>query len=121
MKFTKKYLPSLGFTILLITIISSALLLRWVLEPLSYQKAMALELKGHELTREGKYKKASYYFLKAASIKDDNISRSRRYRCAGTTAQNPADKKAYFKLALKYNKNNQNAKNALKLLQKTKR
>ena len=113
MKLNKKYMPSLGFVILLVTIISSTLFIRWALSPLSYEKAMMLEQKGHKFAKEGKNKKASEYFLDSAQIMDDNSSTSRRYRCAGSTTSNEDDKIEYFRLSLKYNPNNKNAKESL--------
>ena len=115
----KKYLPSLGFVILSITIISSVLFVRWALGPLSYEKAAHEEQLGHQFAKEDKAKEASTHFLNAAKIEDDNVSTSRRYRCAGSTASNEEDKIKYFKLSLKYNSNNKNAKNGLKLLLNT--
>lgn len=109
----KKYLPSLGFMVLLVTVVSSGLFIRWALGPLSYEKAQIEETKGHQLTKDGKYEEASKFFLKAAKIEDNPISTSRRYRCAGTTAKVEEDKIKYYQLALKFNPNNQNAKREL--------
>ena len=113
MKSTKKYMPSLGFVILLVVVISSTLFIGWAISPLSYEKALILEKKGHKFAKEGETTKASEYFLDSAKIKDDNISTSRRYRCAGSTASSENDKIKYFKLSLKYNPNNKNAKESL--------
>lgn len=115
----KKYLPNLGFIILFITLLSSALFVKWVLDPFSYERAAYEEQRGHQLAKEGKGKQASKHFLTAAQIEDNNLSTSRRYRCAGTTSSNTEDKIKYFELALKYNPNNENAKNELKLLLNT--
>lgn len=77
---------------------------------------MDYEQKGHQLASQGRLDEASKYFLKAAEIEDDKNSTSRRYRCAGSTAINRGNKIKYFKLALKYNPNNKNAKYELKML-----
>ncbi len=114
----KKYFPNLGFVILLTTVIASILFIRWVFTPFSYEEANYEENLGHRLTKEGKYKEASKHFLNAAKIDDNNISVSRRYRCAATTSSNDAHKIKYYKLALKYNPNNQNAKEPLSVLLK---
>lgn len=74
---------------------------------------------GHDLAKKGLSEEASKHFLIAAEIKDDNISTARRYRCAGTTALDKYDKIKYFKLALKFNPNNINAKSALAEIDKT--
>jgi len=110
MRLNRRYLPSLGFIILLTTIISTTIFINWIFSPFNYEKAMILEQKAHRLTKDGKLKEASKYFLKSAKIKDDNISTSRRYRCVGSTTQNIEAKIKYFKLALKYNPNNRSAK-----------
>jgi len=110
MRLDKKYIPTLGFFILLSTIIGATLFIEWALEPFGYEVAMDYEQKGHQLAAQGKLKESSKYFLKAAKIEDDNNSTSRRYRCAGSTASNIEDRIRYFKLALKYNPNNKNAK-----------
>ena len=112
---SKKNLPSVGFVILVITIIFSILFINWALGPLSYEEAQIEETKGHQLAKEGKNKEASNHFLNAAKIEDDNVSTSRRYRCAGTTASDKKDKINYYQLALKYNPNNENAKRELAL------
>lgn len=110
---SNKYLPSLGFVILTLTIICSILFIKWVVEPLSYEEAQIEEQKGHESAKNGNLKEASKHFLIAAKIDDDNISTSRRYRCAGSTSSKKSDKIEYFTLALKYNPNNEIAKKGL--------
>ncbi len=114
----RKYLPSLGFVILFVTIVFCFLFVNWALGPLSYEKAQYEEQKGHQLTQEGKYAEASTHFLRAAEIEDDNISRSRRYRCAGTTSADMTDKIKYFELALKFNPENGNALHELERINK---
>ena len=110
----KKFLPSSGFVMLFSTIIFVVFFIRWVFQPPSYEKAMLLEQKAHHLTKNGKLKKAKNYFLAAAKLKDDNISTSRRYRCVASVSSDATQKIKYAKLALKYNPDNQNAKNELK-------
>lgn len=111
---SKKYSPNLGFTILFTAIFCCVLFVGWILESLSYEKAKDNEQKARQLLE------ASKYFLTAAQLDDDNINISRRYRCAGTTTCfNNEDKIKYYKLALKYNPNNKNAKNELKSLLNT--
>lgn len=120
---SKRYLPNLGFIILLTTILGSILFVRWSFEPLRdgkiAYKAGKDEHLGYQLASEGNYEEASKHFLTAAKLEYDNISISRLYRCAGSTSANKEDKKKYFNLALKYNPNNQNAKRALKMLMNT--
>ena len=110
----KKYLPSLGFLILLLTIIGSGLFIKWAMGPLSYEKAQQEETLGHQYAKDGKAAEAAKHFLNAAKIQDDNVSRSRRYRCAGSTTANEEQKIKYYKLALKYNPNNKIAIRELK-------
>lgn len=117
--FNKNYFSSLGFLILSITIILSILFVKWAFYPLSHEKAEQEEQLGHHYLKDRKAVEALKHFLNAARIEDDNISRSRRYRCVGSTSFNKEDKKKYYNLALKYNPNNQNAKNELKLLLNT--
>lgn len=117
--FNKNYFSSFGFLILSITIILSGLFVKWALCPLNHEKAEQEEQLGHQYLKERKPVEALKHFLNAARIEDDNISRSRRYRCVGSTSFNKEDKKKYYNLALKYNPNNQNAKNELKLLLNT--
>ena len=62
----KKYLPSLGFITLLVTVVSSILFIKWLLGPMSYEKAASEEQLGHQLAKEGKSKEASKHFLIAA-------------------------------------------------------
>ena len=117
MRLNKKHIPSLGFFILFTTIVGSTIFINWALEPFGYEVAMDYEQKGHQLAAQGKLEESSKYFLKAAKIEDDKNSTSRRYRCAGSTTTNKNDKIEYFKLALKYNPNNKNAKYELKVLE----
>lgn len=112
----KKYLPTTGFVVLLITIILATVIMKWALGPLSYEKAAKLESKAHSLVKKGEAEKASRYFLESAKIDDDKISISRRYRCAGSTTSSEVDKINYFRLALKHNPNNKNAKESLEKL-----
>ncbi len=112
----KKYLPSLGFITLLVTVVSSILFIKWVLGPISYEKAASEELLGHQLTKAGNTKEALKHFLTAARITDVKDKTSRRYRSAATVSTSRKDKIKYFQLALKYNPKNKNAKNGLKLL-----
>jgi len=114
----KKYLPSLGFIILVMTVVSSGLFIKWAIGPLSYERAKLEEKLGHQLAKEGKNIEAAKHFLKAAEIETDNISRSRQYRCVGSTSTSLEDKIKYFKLSLKYNPNNGNALLGLKNLYK---
>jgi len=111
---SKRYLPSLGFIILLTTIMSSSFFIKWALEPFGYEKAIIEEQKGHQLAASGNLKEACKHFLSAAKTKDDKISTSRRYRCAGSTSKIQKDKIKYFRLALEYNPNNETAKKELK-------
>lgn len=114
---SKRYLSSLDFVILLVTAVSSALFIMWALVgPFNYEKAAYEEQLGHQLAKKGKAKEASKHFLIAAKITDDNVSTSRRYRCAGSTSASDKDKIKYFRLALKFNPNNQNAIRGLKPL-----
>lgn len=110
----KKLLSYFGFVTLLTTILLTLFFIKWIYSPYSYEKAQIMEDKAHQLTAKGELKLASEYFLKSAKINDTNINISRRYRCAGSTSQVVDDKVKYYKLALKYNPNNQNAKNELK-------
>lgn len=111
---SKKYLPNIGFIIFIVTIISSILFVKWaIFFPFAYEKAAWEEQKAHWFFKNGKIKKAHKYFLAAAQIKDDDISTSRRYRLAGSTSSSYKNKIKYFKLALKYNSNNKNAKDEL--------
>ncbi len=114
----RKYLPSFGFVILLTTIVCSVLFIRWALGPLSYEEAAYEEKRGHQLAREGKAKKALRHFLAAAKAEDNNMSKSRQYRCAGSTSSDKEDKIKYFRLALKYNPKNENALHQLSLIKK---
>ncbi len=111
---SKKYLPSLGFVILLTTILGSSFFVKWALEPLGYEKAIIEEQKGHQLAAAGNLKEACKYFLSAAKTEDDKISTSIRYRCAVSTSKIQTDKINYFRLALKYNPNNETAKKELR-------
>lgn len=110
----KKLFSYFGFVTLLATISLTLFFIKWLYSPYSYEKAQIMENKAHQLTAKGKLKQASEYFLASARLDDDNISTSRRYRCAGSTSQVLSDKLKYYKLALKYNPDNQNAKNELK-------
>lgn len=116
---SKEYLPNLGFIIVFTTILVSVLFVKWAFCPLSYGKAEQEEQLGHQYLKDKKPAEALKHFLNAAKFEDDNISRSRRYRCAGSTSFNKEDKKRYYNLALKYNPNNQNAIYELKLLMNT--
>jgi hypothetical protein len=111
--FTKEYLPSFGFVVLSIALVFSCLFTGWVLSPLDYEKAQYEEQKGHQLTKAGKLQEASMHFLSSAEFEANNLVRSRRYRCAGTTSLNMEDKIKYLRLALKFNPNNKNAKKEL--------
>lgn len=95
------------------TFLFTGIFFKWALGPFKYEKAHAEEKLGHQLAKKGKAAEASKHFLAAAQIEDDNISTSRRYRCAASTSQNENDKIKYFLLALKYNPDNKIAKLAL--------
>ncbi len=113
-----KYFPSIGFLVFLITIIASMLFVNWALSPMGFEKANIEEQLGHELAKQGKPQDAFEHFLLAASFDDDDLNRSRRYRCAGSTSIDINEKRKYFNLALKYNPNNENAKKGLQPLLK---
>lgn len=113
MRLNKKYLPNLGFVILLTILMASGIFINWALTPLSFEQAQKFEAKAHIFTKDGNLKNAKKYFLAAAKLKDDDISTSRRYRCAGTVSKIKEDKIRYYKLSLKYNPNNKNAKSEL--------
>lgn len=118
----EKYLPSLGFLILLFMIIGSGLFVKWASGPLSYEKALIFEKEAHKYFKEKRYKEAFLYFLKSAKIKDNNKTRSYRYRCVGTVL---VEQKKYrksiefYEKALKYNPNNKLARDALNWMQNT--
>ncbi len=114
--FNRKYLPSLGFVVLISTIICGILFIRWALSPLDFEKAKYEERLGNKLVSKGKNKDALRHFLTAARIKDDNVSTSRRYRLAANASSNEDMKIKHYKLSLRYNKNNKNAKEGLKKL-----
>lgn len=84
--FNKKYLPSFGLFVLLATIAVAIYYVDWAMGPLSYEKARTLEQQGHKSFAAKRYADSYKYFLKSAAIKDDNVSTSRRYRCAGSAA-----------------------------------
>lgn len=107
-----KTLPSIGFILIIISICSIAFFLDWVYSPLAYVKADKLERKGHIAFQEGRRAEALQYFLAAAKLPDDMISRSRRYRCAAYSTDGDEAVK-YFKLALQYNPENELALKAM--------
>ncbi len=122
MKLNKKYFPSLGFILLLVTISATSLCITWVFSPLSYEKALILEKKGHKYFKEEKYAKAYEYFLKSALINDKNSTISYRYRCTGTAlSQQKKYKEAmnYYQKALSYNKKNKIAKAGIDWISQT--
>jgi len=112
----KRPFTSFGTNIFIITVISAAFFVNWALGPLTYEKAQMKENLGHQLTRQGKNNQAYKAFLSAAEIQDDVISRSRRYRCAGTVISDFREKLRLFDLSLKFNKTNTNAIKELKNL-----
>ncbi len=113
----KKYTPNFGLVILLITLIASVFLIDWAINsPYNYEKAIQEEQLGKKLAKEGNNKEAFEHFLKAAKTSDDNIDKSRCYRCTATTSSTKEDKIKYFKYALALNENNIEAKNGLKKL-----
>jgi hypothetical protein len=114
----KPSLPSAGFILCVLTLGLVLLFGSWALGPLPLERAKIAEQLGHELGSQGRNKEASRQFLIAAQIEDDAVSTSRRYRCAGTTSTTDSDKIKYYRLALKYNPDNVNARTALDMLLK---
>jgi len=112
----KRYIPSFSLVVLFITIVLSVLYVKWVIGPMSYEKAMVIESMGHQLTKEGKHKEAFKKFIDAAEYADNGVARSRRYRSAGTVVIDNKEKMRLFNLSLRYDKSNLYAINGIKKL-----
>ncbi len=119
-----KYLPSLGFILVSTTMALTIIFIKWALSPLSYEKAMEFEKKGHLYYKAKDYKASSKYFLKSALINDTNTTRAYRYRCTGSSLSAQKRYKEalkYYKEALKYNPENKLARDSVAWLYNTKK
>ena len=117
MRLDKKYMPSLGFVILLSTVVSIFLFFYWVQNAVF--DAAQSERKGHKYFANQNYSKAYKKFYLAATLSEDKNDKSRQYRCAANAAyaQQDIDKTLeMLTLALKYNKTNENVKALLKVM-----
>jgi len=116
----RKYLPSLGFVVLLLTLLVSFFFVKWVLGPLSFERAHDFEQKGHALYRRKAHLEASESFLDAANASDDSVVIGRMYRYAAVNMMalgKPSDAVAYFKLALKYNEKDEVSERELRKIE----
>ncbi len=114
---SKKYIPSIGFFILLIAFAATFSFFYWVEN--TVLDATQAESRAHSYFAEKKYSKAYENFFQAANLSENFDDKSRQFRCAANAAhaQNQIDKTLeMLAKALKYNKNNENAISLLKAM-----
>ena len=113
----RKYLPSLGFVILMITLISSIFFMKWALGPLKYDRAFEYEVSAHTAFEKKDFDKAYELFISSADISDDNLSKSKRYRYAAISllaVNKESEALKYFKKAMILNPNSETLKREYK-------
>ena len=119
-----KFIPSLGFILVLLMFLGSYLFIKWVYLPFEFERSWQYEKQGHLAYKNKNYLQAYKYFLESAQLEDHNNTKSYKYRCAGSALQ---QLKQYenalnlFNMSLKYNKNNKLATSTIQWMRDTKK